>query len=357
VSRTGLYVAVGLCLGLWAGGAWAAERDALGVRTEWVSFESGSASFKGVLWLPSGRPKAGVVLLDDAGKTLEVERYAALLAGRGFVVLAYEPKGAPSPGDTPEAPGAGVHARAEQALAAARVLRGRVGPLKDGPVGLMGLGRGAWVAVRAAASSPEPGFLVLVSGGGGPVWKQDAHRRRNDARQRGLTGPEQADLAESLSTLYDARLYEPKSEARARRTLDFQLKRAKRKRWYPMSPLRRLEHLEPPRLLEAQRQEWRDVLSYDSTEDLGRLRCPVLALVGEQDVVAPAKATVQALSRAVARSGTPSPGAVTVQVLSGRELLIPGPPGVEPEAEPVWAAMEAWLGELERVSVSTDAGP
>lgn len=337
--RTGVLVTVGLCLGLWAGVGRAADAS----RTERLSFESGGATFNAGLWLPPGSPRAGVVLLqDEGGLTEALARYAAVFAGRGIAVLAYEPK--PTPSDTAVP---GVRERAEQALAAARVLRGRVGPLKDGPVGLLGLGRGAWAAVRAAAGSPEPGFLVLVSGGGGPVWRQEAHRRRNEARQRGLTGPELADLAESLDVLYDARLYAPGREARAQRTLDFQRKRAQRKRWYPMSPLHRLGSLPPPALLEAQRQEWRDVLSQDSTGDLGQLRCPVLALVGEQDVVAPAKATVQALSRAVARSPEEAP-TVTVQVLSGLERLIPGPPGVEPEVEPVLSALEAWLRELER---------
>jgi hypothetical protein len=73
------------------------------------------------------------------------------------------------------------------------------------------------------------------------------------------------------------------------------------------------------------------------------VRCPVLALVGEQDVVAPAKPTVQALSGAEERAGT-----VTVQVLPGEKLLVPGPTDAKPAVDAVRTALEAWLGELAR---------
>lgn len=333
--KTGACVTVGLCLLLCTGMARAADGT---VRTEEVSIRSGDVTLAGTLWLPAGAapPRAGVVLLHDAGAgtRASLEPYPGLLARQGLAVLTYERRG------SPQSPVPGLRELAEDGLAAARVLRERVA---GGKAGLMGLGQGAWVAVQAAARSPEPGFLVLVSGGGGPVWKAEQHRLRNEGRRRGLTGPELVDLSEFLGTLYDARLYAPAREARALRTLDFQLRRAKRRRWYAVAPLRHLEGLTPPQQLESLRQSWRDVLSYDSTADLGQVRCPVLAVVGEKDAVAPADATVRALSA----SGAP----VTVRVLPGADFLLAVPPGerlpgVTPAAQAVLPALEAWLIEL-----------
>ncbi len=346
MSRTGLCITVGLCLALWAG-VGRAEPPAVAVRTQAVGFKRGELAFAGTLWLPSGGevPRAGVVLLDDVWtkQRRTLEPYPEWLVRRGVAVLQF------SRGEEPQGPGPSLSEQAEDALAAARVLREKVAVLKNGPVGLMGLGRGAWVAVQAAARSPEPAFLVLVSGGGGPVWKQEVHRLRNEGLRQGLSGPELVDLTEFLGTLYDARLYAPGNEARAQRTLDFQLKRAKRKRWYRVTPLRGLDTLTPEQLWESQRQAWRDVLSYDSTEDLGRVRCPVLALVGERDVLAPASTTAQALSAGMKQSPVPQGGAVTVRVVSGARSLIPAS-GKPSEAESVMPALNAMSGWLDAFS-------
>jgi pimeloyl-ACP methyl ester carboxylesterase len=244
----------------------------------------------------------------------------------------------------------GIREWADDGLAAAKLLRERTG-VRD--VGLMGFGQGAWVAVHAVARSSEVGFMVLMAGGGGPLWKQEAHRVRNEARRKGLSGPEVVDLMEHLDTLHDARLHAPEREAKALKTLDFQLKRAKRRRWYALTPLARLEGLPLPRILEVRRGVWRNVLSYDSTEDLGRVRVPVLALLGEVDEVTPTQAVARALSQALPRdAGNPAP-MTTVKVLRGadhRLALAAGakPPGGETMAEDVFPLLEGWLLERGR---------
>ncbi|MFP2927822.1 alpha/beta hydrolase family protein [Pyxidicoccus sp. 3LG] len=328
----------------------------LPVRTEEVTFQSGDVTLSGTLWLPTGAaPRAAVVLLhdSDAGTRRALEPYPTFLVHQGLAVLTYDRR---SPQEHSTAEGASsktaLRVLADDGLAAARLLRARTG-VPEGGVGLMGFGQGAWVAVQAAARAPELGFLVLVSGGGGPVWKQEQHRLRNEALRRGLTGPEVVDLSDFLNTLHDARLYAPEREAKALRTLDFQLKRAKRKRWYTVTPLAKLEALPLPQLLEAQRLAWRDVLSYDSTEDLGRVRGPVLALLGEKDEVTPARPVARALSEGLQRRGETETATVTVKVLPGADhrLTLPADakqPGVETTAEDVFPILEAWLRGLRR---------
>ncbi len=381
--RTGVRVVVGLYLLLWSGLGQAADggvaaRGAGGSsmavappagraeggfvaaqagapqppRTEEVSFKSGDVTLSGTLWLPSGAaPRAAVVLLHDAdaGTRQGLEPYPALLVRQGLAVLTYDRRSASQPWEV------GIREWAEDALSATRLLRERSGARQ---VGLMGLGQGAWVAVHAAARAPETvGFLVLLSGGGDPVWKQEQHRLRNEARRRELTGPEVVELVEHLGVLHDARLYAPEREEKALKTLDFQLKRAKRRRWFPLSPLAGSADLPLPRLLEVQRAVWRNVLSYDPAEDLGRLRIPVLALLGELDAVTPARATARALSQGLqqgtgADAGTEA-GRVTVKVLPGADHRLARPPDAKPPGGETLSAdvlptLEAWLRGLDR---------
>jgi pimeloyl-ACP methyl ester carboxylesterase len=329
---------------------WVLER--LPARTEEVTFRSGSVTLSGTLWLPAGAaPRAGVVLLHDgdAGTRRALEPHPTFLVHQGLAVLTFDRRGTGRSTGNGQPWVSGLGELADDALAAARLLRERA--VRTGPVGLMGLGEGAWVAVRAAARSPEVGFLVLVSGGGGPVWKQEQHRLRNEARRRGLTGPELVDLMEHLGALHDARLHAPEREAKALRTLDFQLKRAKRRRWYAVSPLAGHEGLPLPGLLELRRLVWRNVLSYDPAEDLGRVRVPVLALLGEKDEVTPAQPTARALTEGLQRREDAGAPAVTVKVLPGADHRLALPPdarqpGVETLAEEVFPTLEAWLREL-----------
>ncbi|QSQ22031.1 alpha/beta hydrolase [Pyxidicoccus parkwayensis] len=348
VLRTGACVAVGLCLLLWSGRGGAASLADAGTiaapRTEDVTFQSGDSTLAGTLWLPSGAaPRAAVVLLpDEAPGTREaLEPYPAFLVQQGLAVLAYDRRGAGRSSGDAQPWVSGIREWADDGLAAAKLLRERTG-VRD--VGLMGFGQGAWVAIHAAARAPELGFLVLVSGGGGSLWKQEEHRLRNEARNKGLTGPEVVDLMEHLDALHDARLYSPDREAKALKTLDFQLKRAKRRRWYAVSPLSRFGDMPLPRLLVVRRAAWNNVLSYDSTEDLSRVRIPVLALLGEADAVTPTQSVARALSQGLPRdAGTQAP-TVTVKVLRGADHQLARPPETKP-AEDAFHTLEEWLRE------------
>lgn len=332
------------------------ELGRLSARAEDVTFRSGAATLAGTLWLPAGgAPRAGVVLLPDAepGTRQSLEPYATFLVHQGLAVLAFDRRGSGRSTGNGQQWVSGIGELAEDGLAAARLLRERAA-VREGAVGLMGFGEGAWVAVHAAAREAAPvGFVVLVSGGGGSLWKQEQHRLRNEARRRGLTGPELVDLMEHLGALHDARLYAPEREARGLRTLDFQLKRAKRRRWYALSPLARHEALPLPGLLEMQRLVWRNVLSYDPAEDLRRVRGPVLALLGEKDEVTPARPTARALSGALPSpdGGGAGVAPATVKVLpgAGHRLTMPADakqPGVELMAEEAFPTLEAWLRGL-----------
>ncbi|MCK8502046.1 alpha/beta fold hydrolase [Myxococcus fulvus] len=257
------------------------------------------------------------------------------------------------PGDdgrtTEDALQPGLKAQGDDGLAAVRLLRQRLGPSVR--VGLMGFGQGAWAAVNASARAPEEvGFLILISGGAGAVWKQEQHRMRNEGRKRGLTGPELVDLNEFLEVLHDARLYEDGGEARARKTLDFHFQRAKRKRWLAVTPLSSLGDVTVERFLERQRPLWREVLSYDAAQDLPRVRGPVLALLGERDETTPAALTARALNQGLSkRTGANDRAQVTVIEGADHALAVVTRelPAVETLSRQALDTLSAWLRALE----------
>ncbi|MBZ4398456.1 alpha/beta hydrolase [Myxococcus sp. AS-1-15] len=242
----------------------------------------------------------------------------------------------------------GLKAQGDDGLAAVRLLRQRLGPSVR--VGLMGFGQGAWTAVNASARAPqEVGFLILISGGAGAVWKQEQHRMRNEGRKRGLTGPELVDLNEFLEVLHDARLYEDGGEARARKTLDFHFQRAKRKRWLAVTPLSSLGDVTVERFLERQRPLWHDVLSYDAAEDLPRVRGPVLALLGERDETTPAALTARALNQGLSKRAGANDRA-QVKVIEGADhalaVVTRESPAVETLSRQALDTLSAWLRAL-----------
>ncbi|MCP3062860.1 alpha/beta hydrolase [Myxococcus sp. K38C18041901] len=310
------------------------------VRTEAVTVPGEDTALPATLWLPpTGKPRTAVVLLHDVGQGSReaLEPYPTLLVEHGLAVLTYDARGA------------GLKAQGDDGLAAVKLLRKRLGPSVR--VGLMGFGQGAWAAVAAAARAPEEvGFLVLISGGAGAVWKQEQHRMRNEGRKRGLTGPELVDLNEFLDVLHDARLYAEGGEARARKTLDFHFQRAKRKRWLAVTPLSSLGDVTVERFLVHQRPLWRDVLSYDAAEDLPRVRGPVLALLGERDETTPAALTARALNQGLSkRAGEDN--RTQVKVIEGADHALAvatrESPAVETMSRQALDTLSSWLRALE----------
>ncbi|MFY1826765.1 alpha/beta hydrolase [Myxococcus fulvus] len=368
------------------------------VRTEALKVSVEGAELPATLWLPAMRePRNAVVLLHDAGRGSReaLEPYPAFLVEHGFAVLTYDARGAgleargdddreranaigarkaqgdagpttraahgrasaagtgTTQGDadraTDDALQPGLKLQGDDGLAAVRLLRQRLGPSVR--VGLMGFGQGAWAAVGASARAPEElGFLILISGGAGAVWKQEQHRIRNEGRKRGLTGPELVDLMEFLDVLHDARLYADGGEARARKTLDFHFQRAKRKRWLAVTPLSSLGDVTVERFLELQRPLWRDVLSYDAAQDLPRVRGPVLALLGERDETTPAALTARALTQGLSkRTGASHRAQVTVIEGADHALAVARreAPAVETMSRQALETLSTWLIALE----------
>lgn len=140
-----------------------------GDRPRWrcapAEFNSGAARLKGTIYLPDGESTvAGVVILggsERGPRTRLKVRLAEHFAGAGVAALIYD-----SPG-TGQSTGNALlqtrDARAEEAVAAARCLRGntRMAPER---VGVLGISEGALVTMLAAARDESLAFAIPVSG-------------------------------------------------------------------------------------------------------------------------------------------------------------------------------------------------
>ena len=113
------------------------------------------------IWDPAGSRAPAVVLVPAATTSrAEWTRLGEQLAARGFVALAFDPRGrGASEGVDPGEDRAGL---ARDVVAAIRFLQARA-EVQVGSVGLAGASLGATLAVLAAGSSPAVRSLALLS--------------------------------------------------------------------------------------------------------------------------------------------------------------------------------------------------
>lgn len=133
-----------------------------------VEFRDGPAVLKGTIYTPEGESRfPGVVILggsERGPRTRLKERLAEHIAGAGVGVLIYDSAGMGQ--STGNALFQTRAARAEEAIAAVRCLRSETSTRPD-RVGVLGISEGALVSMLAAARDDSIAFAIPVSGGFG----------------------------------------------------------------------------------------------------------------------------------------------------------------------------------------------
>lgn len=167
-----------------------------------AEFKSGLSLLKGTIFIPDGiSDLPGVVLLggsERGPRTHRKNQLAEHLAGAGIAALTYDSAG------TGESTGNALLQargdRAEEACAAARYLKNQA-PVAVNQVGLLGISEGAGVAMLAAARDESLAFVIPVSGAFGITMTEvSRYRIEVQGRLRGLSSEEiqQALLLEEL---------------------------------------------------------------------------------------------------------------------------------------------------------------
>ena len=187
-------------------------------REESIAFGSGADELYGILTLPAGEgPHPAIVLISGSVDTATGVRsgassryfreHAVEMARHGFAALRYDPPGV---GRSTRVSGfETLDQRAEEAVAALRALQART-DIRADRVGLWGISQGGWVIAMAAASYPQDvAFLISVSGSGVSVAEQQVYSIETQSRAAGLA---EADVDKAVlfgRLLVDWQLDEP----------------------------------------------------------------------------------------------------------------------------------------------------
>jgi pimeloyl-ACP methyl ester carboxylesterase len=341
----------------------------------------GALQLAGVLTLPTGGgPYPAVVLVSGSINTTTGVRsgvssryftdHARRMARMGFAVLRYDPPGVGR--SAGEAGFETLDLRTEEVAAAVRTLRSRP-DIRPDRVGLHGNSQGAWVVAMAAARYPqEVAFIISVSGAGVSVAEQQVHGIQ---AQSGAAGMSEADVTKAVlfgRLLVDWQLadpiYRPVNEADARALGDgpwtrflglvyepgqttpgealtggIELLRSIRDEpWaeflYLELYLSQLESI-PAEQVEALRAMTGPTLLEDPEDYWTRVRCPVLAVFGEDDLLQPTATSAARYEGWLAQAGNED-FEILILPDTGHAILL-STPGY-------WDGLSRWLDQLYR---------
>jgi pimeloyl-ACP methyl ester carboxylesterase len=286
-----------------------------------MSFHHDGLLLRGALHLPADAgPHPAVVLLPGHGlRTNPLDPGASFdyllpligehLRAQGLAVLQYGRPGTDgSQGDWRQQT---LYDRADEALAAVAHLAAAP-ELRPEQIGLLGHSNGGWVAPLAAALSEQVRFIVTVAGPGVSIGAQGLEAFGAALQRQGLAAEQQArlmGLARSILTLY--RLI-----VQGRRT---EFKRLRAGLLAELAP--HGERLAEFSFAVPAWEERGDILrsmdgllDHDAAAVLRQVRCPALAIFGDQDSAFDSRASAAIFAQAFREGGNPS---ATIAVLPG----------------------------------------
>jgi pimeloyl-ACP methyl ester carboxylesterase len=279
-------------------------------RYEGVRFRNGAVELAGTLVLPaaSGPHPAAVVICGSYpqgrhdGKDGWVYRgWGEALAERGVAALVYDKRGVgESTGDWETC---SLQDLADDALAGAALLRAHA-QIDPARLGLVGLSQGGWIAPIAAVKDSSIAFIILNVAPAVSVAEQEidavANQLRSEqAREAGVTD---ADVAEAQA--FEREMFEVV---------------AGRTPWSGFEPSARRAASRPwAKFLDVPTREddlaWWRRNQFDPAATLRQLRCPVLALFGENDGLVLPATNVPLMEQYLREAGNTD---VTVRVFPG----------------------------------------
>lgn len=276
-------------------------------RLEEVRFQNGEVTLAGTLYVPSGTgPHPAVIFIHGSGDdSRETYRYYAdILARRGIAGLIYDKRGvAASTGSWRASP---FSALADDALAGVNFLMG-LSAIDAKRIGVWGGSEGAIIAPWAASRSADVAFVVMQAATGVTFAQQNLYQ--NELQLRAVTNSE-ADVAQGLNIVNLQQHY-------ARTGTGWQAYADARQAVQEKAWASALGSLLSP-------DNWwwnwyRTKMDYDPILMLEKVRVPVLAVWGGDDVLVPVAESRAAIEAAFTRGGNRN---VTCRVYAGADHSI-----------------------------------
>lgn len=241
-----------------------------------VTFNNKNVVLSGVLLKPRNtEPAKYVVLIHGSGDQYRETPYyislGHLLTKNGFGVLLYDKRGVGKSGGNYIT--ASFDDLAGDAIAGADYLRKRK-DLRVSKIGFLGTSQGGWLAPIAANKMKNCDFVILNVGPSVPVFEQEIHRVKYSMLADRL--PQTAvDSATVYNEVYFR--YARDNKDKDWKLLEQQLNGIRKAEW--------AQYLSIPENKDDFKW-WRNN-NYDPKENLQKIKCPVLALMGEKDPLVP----------------------------------------------------------------------
>ncbi|SIO34085.1 hypothetical protein SAMN05444166_3921 [Singulisphaera sp. GP187] len=287
--------------------------------------EAGAVTLAGTLTLPNGPgPFPALILVSGSGAQDRDESLfghklflvlADALTRRGIGVLRVDDRGVG--GSTGQTMTSTSDDLAGDVLAGAAFLKTRPEVDKTN-IGLIGHSEGGIIAPMVATRSPDIAFIVLMAGTGLPGDEIVRLQSRRIGQALGLDAKTVARENAFQEQVLEIAKMEPNDKKTGQR-----IRAVIQERTAAMTETERAKAGDLNAQLVAQlkvlRSPWfRYFLSYDPRPMLGKVRCPVLALVGEKDLQVPPKENLSEIALALKAGGNRR---VTIQELPGLNHL------------------------------------
>ena len=244
-----------------------------------IKFTNADISLSGVLFKPknAGKPAPYVILIQRSGwedrNTPWYHSLGYILASKGVGVLLYDKRGCGK--STGNFSTANFNDLADDAVSAFKYLAGRK-DLNSTKIGFLGASQGGWLTPLAANKVSGCGFAILVVGPAVSLYEQDINRVQYTLKDEGYS-KESIDSALHYSNLFFK--YIQTNDAKDWEVLRTYTSVIKDKKW--------IDQLDVPQSQTGDDVLWWRRNAYDPTETLKKVKCPVLSIFGEKDVLVP----------------------------------------------------------------------
>ena len=298
------------------------------ITSEEVKFRGNAKEIGGILtYRDSETPYPAIVLLQGSDRASAKDPYyvehAANLIRSGFAVLRYDGTGWGG-GTSKDSGFETLEDRAAEAIAAVQYLQSRP-DINASAVGLWGISQGGWICQMAAAAYAGVAFIIPVSGPGVTPAEQEVYRVEAESRAAGFDDDEIAKAVLMRRLMVDIVLSEPMYEeanlSEAQRlgkgpwsemaALTYSphpvdlvaefgnvieiLKSLKDEQWAKFLHLDQVLPMfdnMPPQAWGMAKAQMRAIMEVDPAQYLTKVRCPVLAIFGENDTSIPVEKSI-----------------------------------------------------------------
>lgn len=246
---------------------------------EEIKFTNANISLSGVLFKPKNAGKAipYVILIQRSGwedrNTPWYHSLGYILANKGIGVLLYDKRGTGK--STGNFSTADFNDLSDDAASAFKYLKGRR-DLNYTKIGFPGASQGGWLTPIAANKVSGCGFAILVVGPAVSLYEQDINRVEYTLKDEGYS-KESIDSALHYSTLFFK--YIQSNDTKDWEALKIYASVIKDKKW--------IDQLDIPQSQTGDDVLWWRENAYNPTETLKKMKCPVLSILGEKDVLVP----------------------------------------------------------------------